>query len=193
MEKAPFLLTVLTIACSGAAHAAAEPGDPAAPSAAPQPAPARTDDVRAEVAQIMAAAQVLASAPLAPVTAEPTSLDDEKFLAGFRAMLRFQPESRLEIERLPLHKGPLDIDNPDRLPSLYLNAHDEFSITRDGLGWLIGGANTRLTVHAAYLRGVAGDPNSATAIPSAGDAFDSFPAAEARRQFVLTLQAQFVF
>lgn len=191
MLKAPALLATLALAYPALGE----------PVESPAPAPERTpEQVQAEAAEIMAAAEVHAAAPLAPDAAPLdrglTGVEDEAYLAGLRARLQRRDLHALTLPAWAMNPpglGPI-VDSAEavELSLASTGSADPVSLSREGLGWLIGGSNTRLTLHAAYIRGAAGDPNSRTPIPTVAEPFDLSPSA-ARRQFVLTLQAQFVF
>lgn len=198
MEKVTLFLTALALA------------SPALGQSAPTP-PNSADAVRAEVAEIMAATEVRAAAPLVPTAEAPLAVEDEEYLAGFVARLRVYGYDYMPFN--PDRFGPLDhvgrtrffkrinLRDFDRAesrftPVMLSGEHTadaaDLSLSREGLGYLIS-PNTRLSVHAAFLHGATGDPNSAAPMPVAVDGLDMTPAASAHRQFVFTLQAEIVF
>ncbi len=194
MLKAPALLATLALALP----ALGEPVENAAP--APEPTPERTpEQVQAEAAQIMAAAEEQAAAPLAPSPTDAqavplaiASVGGAPEHLGFISARR--PTLRLPawVLNAPALTGLIDsAEHPDH-SIVAMDANDPLSFSNEGLGWFIIGTNTKLMVHAAYIRGAAGDSNSRTPVPTVTEPFDLNPSA-ARRQFVLTLQAQFVF
>lgn len=181
MEKVTLFLTALALA------------SPAFGQSAPTQANS-AEAVRAEVAEIMAATEVRAAAPLVHSPEAPLAIEDEEFLAGFRARLQFHGSNSGNLSRLTITSADISALDPADADRIHLGAHDHtpFSLSREGLGYFIS-PNTRLSVHAAFLRGASGDPNSATPMPIAIDGMDLAPAANAHRQFVFTLQAEIVF
>lgn len=198
MEKVTLFLTALALA------------SPALGQTAPTNANS-AEAVRAEVAEIMAATEVRAAAPLTPTPEAPLSVEDEEYLAGFVARLRIYPYDYMpfdpntiectlgaRVSRSFKRINLRDFEaNEPHFPTVMLTSErmadpSDLSLSREGLGYFIS-PNTRLSVHAAFLRGASGDPNSATPMPVAVDGMDLSPAASAHRQFVFTLQAEIVF